>query len=231
MSALPESAALVTGAGRGIGAEVARQLAARGHPVALAARTLADVEDVARTIEAAGGRALPCRCDVTVATDVARAVEETARVLGPIGVAVNNAGIAARVPLVELDEPTWDAVIDTTLKGAYLVSRAVLPGMLARRAGRIVNVSSISGTLGTARLTAYCAAKWGMIGFTKALAEETRDTGVIVSVVLPGSTDTEMLRGSGFPPRMTPAEVAAAIVYLACDAPAASHGGRFELFG
>ncbi|MCC7537757.1 MAG: SDR family oxidoreductase [Deltaproteobacteria bacterium] len=223
--------AFVTGGGRGIGAEVARQLASRGIAVALAARTRTEVENVATELRAKGAHALAIGCDVTRAHDVDAAATATERELGPIDVLVNNAGVAARTPLIEMDEETWDAVVDTSLKGAYLATRRALPGMLARGRGRIVTVSSISGTLGTARMTAYCAAKWGLIGFTKALAEETRDTGVVVSVVLPGSTDTAMLRGSGFPPRMTPADVASTIAYLACDAPAATHGGSFELFG
>jgi 3-oxoacyl-[acyl-carrier protein] reductase len=150
---------------------------------------------------------------------------------GPARVLVNNAGIALRALAHEMDEAAWNAVLDVNLKGTWLCTRAFLPAMLARGAGRIVNVASISSTLGTPRMSAYCAAKWGVIGLTKSVAEETRDAGVQTMAVMPGSVDTDMLKGSGFDARMTADEVARTIEFLALDAPAAMTGSAVEMFG
>ena len=186
--------ALVTGASRGIGRAVARRLAKGGAQVALCARSDGALRELAAEISAAGGTALAVPCDVTQAAQVASAVERAQAAFGGIDLLVNNAGRVARVPLVEMSESVYDEILDVNLKGPFLFCRAVLPGMLARRSGRIVNIGSISATLGTPRLTAYCASKWGLLGLTKALAEELRGTGVSVTSLLPGSVDTEMLR-------------------------------------
>ena len=111
------------------------------------------------------------------------------------------------------------------------LTRRLLPGMVKRGLGRIINLSSISATLGTASHTGYCASKWGLDGFTKALAEETRGTGVMVVSVLPGSVDTQMLKGSGFAPMMAPWEIADVVRYVCLEAPLALNGGRIEVFG
>ncbi len=171
--------------------------------------------------------------DVAVADDIAAAIHETETELGPVDVLVANAGIVANVPVAEMDEATWDAVIDVNLKGVFLACRAVLPGMLARGAGRIVAVSSISATLGTPGLSAYCAAKWGVVGFVKALSEEVKGQGVTVTSVLPGSVDTAMLAQGvpGLTPDMTPEEVASVILYLSSQAPPAVAGSAVEVFG
>jgi 3-oxoacyl-[acyl-carrier protein] reductase len=150
---------------------------------------------------------------------------------GATDLLINNAGIVARVPLKDLDEATWDRVLDVNLKGAYLCSRAVVAGMSRRGKGRVVNIASISATLGASLHTAYCASKWGLVGFSKALAEELRDAGVFVCAVLPGSVDTGMLVGSGFAPDMTPEEVARVVRFLCCEAPFAMSGSAVEVFG
>jgi 3-oxoacyl-[acyl-carrier protein] reductase len=225
------SVAVVTGAGRGIGRAVAQRLAARGHAVALLARTVPELEATAAAIVASGARALTLRCDVANAGEVQHAAERVLAELGPPDVVVNNAGIVRRAAVAEMSEADWDAVVDVNLKGAFLVTRAFLPRMLERRRGRFVAVASISSTLGTPRLSAYCAAKWGVVGFTKALAEELRGTGLQAMCVLPGSVDTEMLVGSGFSPAMTADEVAGTVVYAALDAPSAMNGSAVEVFG
>ena len=130
-----------------------------------------------------------------------------------------------------MDEKDWDEVMDVNLKGAFLITRAFLPNMISRKNGRFIAISSISATLGTARQSAYCASKWGLVGFTKSLAEELRGTGLQALAVLPGSVDTPMLVGSGFSPDMTPDEVARLVVYAALDAPAAMNGSAIEMFG
>lgn len=227
----PSGVAFVTGAGRGIGRATAIELAARGLDVALVSRTAVELEATAARVEALGRRALVLRCDVSCASEVGAATARACEGLGVPRVLVNNAGIVLRAPVHELREQDWDAVLDVNLKGTFLVTRALLPAMRASRRGRIVNVSSISGTLGTAQMSAYCASKWGVIGFTKALAEELRGTGLAALCVLPGSVETRMLAGSGFKAQMQPEDVARTIAWAALDAPEAMQGSSIEMFG
>jgi 3-oxoacyl-[acyl-carrier protein] reductase len=223
--------AVVTGAGRGIGRAVAVLLASRGYDVAILARTVTDLEETAGMILDQGKRAFVLRCDVSRAEDVHRAAQEIMRVLSTPVVVVNNAGIVRRALVHAMSEEDWDDVVDGNLKGTFLVTRALLPAMLARGSGRVVAVGSISSTLGTARQSAYAAAKWGVVGFIKSLAEELRGTGLQAMTVLPGAVATKMLEGSGFRPEMTAEDVARLVVYAALDAPAAMNGSAIEMFG
>lgn len=223
--------AVVTGAGRGIGRAAAVALARRGLDVALLGRTVKDLEAARAEVEGAGRKGLVVPCDVVSATDVQRAALAVQSALGTPGVLVNNAGIVRRGAVHEMSEEDWDAVVDVNLKGTFLVTRAFLPAMRDVGRGRVVMVASISSTLGTARQSAYCAAKWGVVGFTKALAEELRGTGLQALAVLPGSVDTEMLVGSGFPPQMSAETAAGVLVYAALDAPDAMNGSAVEVFG
>jgi 3-oxoacyl-[acyl-carrier protein] reductase len=225
------SAAVVTGAGRGIGRATAIALARRGLDVALLARTAGDLAAVAQEIEKLGVRPLPLLCDVTSPDDVTAACSRTVDELGVPIVIVNNAGIIRRGFVHEQSVEDFRRVVDTSLTATFLVSRALLPSMLARRSGRIIQVGSISSTLGSAGAAAYCAAKWGIVGFTKSLAEELRGTGLSTMSVLPGSVATAMLEGSGFVPQMSAEEVAGTIVYAALDAPSAMNGSAIEMFG
>jgi len=225
------SSAIVTGASRGIGRATALALARRGLDVALLARTTSDLTTVADEIAKHAVNALPLGCDVTRADEVSIACERAVRELGPPAVLVNNAGMIRRGLVQEMSLEDFRLVLDTNLVGTFLVTRAVLPAMLARKAGRVIQVASISSTLGTARASAYCAAKWGVIGFTKSLAEELRGTGLATMSILPGSVATAMLEESGFAPQMSPGDVAGTIVYLALDAPAAMNGSSIEMFG
>ncbi len=225
--------ALVTGGGRGIGRAICLALAREGAAVGALARTGREIEETVQLVREAGGTAAATRADVGRVDDVDRSVRMIEASLGPIGLLVNDAGIVARGRLDETDPATWDAVLATNLKGAFLCARAVLPGMRARRSGRIVNVSSISGRLGTAGLTAYCASKWGLVGLTKALAEEVRGEGIQVNVVCPGSVDTAMLRQGlpGAKPDMTADDVARVVGFLLADAPAAMTGAVVDVWG
>ena len=218
MSVLDGKIAVVTGASRGIGAATVRLLAQAGARVAGCARH-ADPDVMA--------------CDVGKPADVDRFVAEVLRRFGPPDVLVNNAGIVERARLDEMSVPAWDAVVDANLKGTFLVTRGFLPGMRTRRSGRIINVASISGRQGTASLSAYCAAKHGVVGLTRALAEEVRDDGITVNAVCPGSVDTAMLQ-VGMPnaePAMSPEDVANVIIYLAAYAPTALTGSCVDVFG
>jgi NAD(P)-dependent dehydrogenase (short-subunit alcohol dehydrogenase family) len=219
--------AIVTGGGRGIGAAVARALTARGVLVTVFARTASQVERVV----AERGAALAVAGDVSREADVRRLVEAHERAFGPIDLLVNNAGVLARGLAEELSPAAFREVIEVNLTGAFLCARAVIPGMKARRRGRIVNVASISGTIGTESASAYNASKWGLIGLTKCLAEELRPHDVQCVAVSPGSTDTELLKATPFSPVMTPEDVARVVVFAALDAPAAITAANLEVYG
>jgi 3-oxoacyl-[acyl-carrier protein] reductase len=219
--------AIVTGGGRGIGAATARALTAAGARVTVFGRTGADLE--ARVAE--GDAALAVLGDVSRDEDVARLVARHDGEFGGCDVLDNNAGILERDLVEDLSPARWRAVLDVNLTGAFLCARAVIPGMKARRRGRIVNVASISGTIGSDRAAAYNASKWGLIGLTKCLAEELRPHGVQCLAVSPGSVDTAMLKQTPYGPGMPPQEVARAIAWCAAEAPDAMTGANLELFG
>jgi len=210
--------AVVTGASRGIGRAVAAALSGAGAVVAGCALHAAPGVDA---------------CDVRSAEAVARFADATLRRLGPPDILVNNAGTVARARLDELAVEQWDDVVDANLKGTFLVTRAFLPAMRARRSGRIINIASIAGRQGTAELSAYCAAKHGVVGLTRALAEELRDDGIVANAVCPGSVDTDMLRVGrpGAEADMSPADVAGVVLYLAAQAPPAMTGSCVDVFG
>jgi NAD(P)-dependent dehydrogenase (short-subunit alcohol dehydrogenase family) len=219
--------AIVTGGGRGIGAAVARALTARGVAVTVFARTRDQVE----RLVAEGGAALAVSGDVAREEDVARLIAAHERALGPVDVLVNNAGALARGLVEELAPAAFRTVLEVNLTGAFLCARAVVPGMKARRRGRIVNVTSISGTIGTELASAYNASKWGLIGLTKCLAEELRPHDVQCVGVSPGSTDTAMLAQTPFRPEMKPEDVAGVVAWAALDAPPAITGANLEVHG
>jgi NAD(P)-dependent dehydrogenase (short-subunit alcohol dehydrogenase family) len=219
--------AIVTGGGRGIGAATATALTRAGARVTVFGRTAVPLEAIVR----AGGAALAVTGDVSREEDVAHLVERHGAELGPCDVLVNNAGILDRGLAEELTPARWRAQLEVNLTGAFLCARAVIPSMKSRRRGRIVNVASISGTIGTERASAYNASKWGLIGLTKCLAEELRPHGVQCLSVSPGGVDTDMLRQTPFAPAMTAADVAKVIAWCAAEAPDAMTGSNVEVFG
>jgi 3-oxoacyl-[acyl-carrier protein] reductase len=223
--------AVVTGAGRGIGRAVAHALAARGCHVAILARSGHELDETAGAIRAQGGRATVFACDLAEPPAIASATARVLTQLGAPAVVVNNAGVVQRSPVQDTTDADWNHVIQVNLTAAFQVTRAFLPAMLAAGAGRFVHIASISSTLGTPKLSAYCASKWGLVGFGKSLAEELRGTGLSSMCVMPGSVDTAMLAGSGLSPAMTPEDVANAVTYAALDAPLAMNGSAIEVFG
>jgi 3-oxoacyl-[acyl-carrier protein] reductase len=224
--------AVVTGAGGGIGRATALELARRGLDVALVGRTEATLRATAELVEHAGARAHVAMADVGASSDVRRAADSILGHAGTPRVVVHNAGIAGRRASVEdTSEQEWDAVMAVNLRGPFLVTRAFLPSMRAAGVGRFVTIGSISSTLGTAGLSAYCASKWGVVGFTKSLAEELRGSGLQALAVLPGSVDTPMVKVGGFPPQMQAEDVARVVAFAALDAPAAMNGSAVECFG
>lgn len=223
--------AVVTGAARGIGRAIALELADRGCDVAVLGRSQTGLAEAAAEVVRRGRRAVAVPCDVSKASEIDAA---TSRVLGDLGVpriVVSNAGVVHRVSVLDSTEEQWDEVLDVNLKGTFLLMRALLRPMLAERRGRFIAIGSISGTLGTPRLSAYCASKWGTVGFVKSLAEELRGTGLQSMCVMPGSVDTDMLRGSGFTPAMQPEDVAKIVAWTALDAPDAMNGSCVDAFG
>jgi len=218
--------AVVTGTSRGIGRAIADALAAEGARVAGCALSgpVGDRPDGGFTVS----------CDVRRSDQVEAFRDEVLARLGPPDILVNNAGIVVRAALVDLTEQDWNDVLGANLNGTFLVTRAFLPGMIGKGpGGRIINIASIAGRQGTPMLTAYCAAKHGAVGLTRALAEELRPQGIVVNAICPGSVDTDMLK-IGMPggtARMTPDDVARAALFLAVDAPLALTGSCIDVFG
>ncbi len=222
--------ALVTGASRGIGLETSRLLAKQGFHVIMTARG-AEVFEAAREVQSSGA-AVGVQADVSQLDDVSRLRGMVEEDFDALDVLINNAGIVRRGSAVEdTAVADWKAVLDVNLTGAFLTTRAFVGAMKRRQRGRVVFVASISATIGCAENASYAASKWGMVGLMKSVAEETRNSGIVVTGILPGSVDTEMLKGSGFAAQMSPADVAREIVHLATTAAPALHGSAVEMFG
>ena len=229
---LAGATAVVTGASRGIGRAIALQLAEAGAEVALWARDQAALRQVAGEISAAKGKARAIVCDVGDPSAVNAAAQLVRATMPPLRVVVNNAGVVLRKSVESIEDPEWRRVMAVNLDGTFFVTRAFLPA-LTHTAGRVINIASISGREGTALLSAYCAAKHGVVGLTRALAEELRAAKVSVNAVCPGSVDTAMLR-EGMPgarPDMSPDDVAKTVLFLAVQAPAALTGACIDIFG
>ena len=188
--------ALVTGGSRGIGRAICLELASMGCFVAVNyAKSEDKAKEVVQEIEKLGGKAFAVRADVSSAEEVKEMVSLVEKEAGPVEILVNNAGITKDNILARMKDEEWDQVINTNLKGAYLVTKAVVKGMMKKRWGRIVNISSVVALTGNQGQANYCAAKAGLIGFTKALAKELGSRNITVNVVCPGYIETDMTSG------------------------------------
>ncbi len=186
--------ALVTGGARGIGAAIARGLAQDGMAVVIADIRAEQAQTTARAIEAAGGRSLAIEMDIRVPASVTDGVTAAREQSGEVDVLVNVAGWDELKPFVDTDEEFWQEVLEVNFKGGLRLTHALLPSMIERRWGRIVNISSDAGRVGSSLESVYAGAKGAIIAFTKTLARETARMGVTANIVCPGPTDTEMLQ-------------------------------------
>ena len=217
---LDETVTILTGASGGIGRAIAHHLAGHRGRVVLVARRPEPLTELAEAVMAHGVEAATVAGDVADGDTAQAAVDAAVRRFGRIDTLVNAAGFGPPRPLLELTKPTWDATIDSCLTGVFLMTRAVLPTMLAAGRGRIVNVSSIAGKVAEANRTAYCAAKWGLQGFSLALSHELGDTGVRVHVLNPAAVATGWWDTTGDPQpapvldrMMTPDDVARTLMW------------------
>ena len=218
--------AFVTGSTRGIGLAIARTLHAAGAKVAVVGRDQSRAEAGAAEL---GARAAGVACDVARADQVEAAITAAAQALGPIDILVNNAGLTRDNILLRLTDADWDAVLNANLKGAFHTTRAVIKGMMKRRSGRIVNITSIVGLTGNKGQANYAASKAGLIGFTKSVAKEYASRGVLANCVAPGFIETDMTAALPDEARATllqdialgrlgrPEDVAGAVLFLASD--------------
>ena len=218
--------ALVTGGSKGIGLSIAQALYAAGAKVAVLGRDAARAEQAAVTL---GERACAVHADVADPAQVEQAVEQAEARLGPIDILVNNAGLTKDGLLVRMSDADWDTVLDANLKGAFHVTKAVTRGMMKRRWGRIINITSVVGLTGNAGQANYAASKAGLIGLTKAVAKELASRNVLVNAVAPGFIDTDMTRALTEAQRTAllaniplgrlgqGADIAGAVLFLASD--------------
>jgi NAD(P)-dependent dehydrogenase (short-subunit alcohol dehydrogenase family) len=229
--------AIVTGGGRGIGRAIALAFARSGATVALASRSADELERTVSEVASQGGRALAFPTDVTSRAAVEALVERTLDATRRVDIVVNNAGIFVWRAFAALEEGDWDRILDTNLKASYLLTRAALPALTALGHGRVVNVASIHGSVAEANVVAHCAAKFGLIGFTKALAAELRGAGITVNAVSPGATDNKSL---DLPPpahteplkeKLHAADVAEAVLFLVSPSAASISGAVLDVWG
>ena len=184
--------ALVTGGSRGLGFAIADGLAGAGADLVIVNRTQADGERAAERLRAHGGKVLALQGDVTRPPEIARTVRQAEDAFGRIDVLLNNAGMNIRKPVLEVTEEDWDRVLDCNLKGVFFTAQAVARGMVARRSGKIINVSSIFGSVGFPRVAAYAASKGGINQLTRVMALEWAPYGVCVNAIAPAYVKTEM---------------------------------------
>ena len=214
--------AVVTGAGRGIGAAIARKLAAMGATVVICGRTRARLEETASAITAARGKAEIIECDVTDLGSVEAMAARVNTKSGRVDILVNNAGVGSfSGPLHKLPPEAWDEVLNTNLRGVFYCIRSFAPAMVAAGRGHIINISSLAGKNALPNGAAYAASKWGLNGLTLSVAEELRGHKIRVSVICPGSTLTDLSphEGKSAAKMLQPDDVAHVVAMLVTQAP------------
>ena len=221
--------ALVTGASRGIGEAIARALASRGARVVAAARSTAPLEQLAAALRAGGGEAVALQLDLAAPERIPEALGSLEPPFADVDILVNNAGITADGLILRMSLEQWRSVLDTNLTGAFALTKAVSKGMVRRRFGRVISISSVVGLMGNPGQCNYAAAKAGLVGFSKSLARELGSRGITVNVVAPGYVETamtaelsaevkqRMLHGIPLDRLGRSEDVAAAVCYLASD--------------
>ncbi len=241
--------AIVTGGARGNGFAAAKLMAENGADIAIAdicedmstipyaMSTVETMNEAVAEIEKLGRKAIGIKCDVRKAADVQAMVEQVMKTFGKIDILVNNAGNSSMVAIAEMDEETWDEVLDTHLKGTYLCCRYVLPHMIEAHSGKVVSISSVGGQRGFGMGGHYCAAKHGIIGLNKSIAMEVADHGINANVVCPGTVWTPMMQGIAAyfgmegddakeqftqrhlikDPEVSPIDIAQAVLFLVSD--------------
>ncbi|QJX45626.1 3-ketoacyl-ACP reductase [Hymenobacter taeanensis] len=192
MNSLTGKSALVTGAGKGIGRAIAVALAQEGVNVALLARTESQLREVAQEIEALGVKAVVLAADIADRASVEAAVSKAQAELGDLDILINNAGIGTFAKLVDMDPAEWEKIIQVNLLGTYYATRAVLPQMIARETGDIINIASTAGQRGAATTSAYSASKFAILGLTESLMQEVRKHNIRVSALTPSTVATEL---------------------------------------
>ena len=214
--------AVITGAGRGIGAAIARKLAHLGATTVLCGRTQATLEATARAIVDAGGKAEIIACDVTVLHQLEYAAARLDATFGHLDILVNNAGVGRfNEPLHQLLPDEWDRILNTNLRGVFYAIHAFAPMMIRAYTGHIINISSLAGKNALPNGAAYAASKWGLNGLTYSVAEELRSHNIRVSVICPGSTETELSPHTGKDANkmLQPDDIAHAVAMLVTQAP------------
>ncbi len=237
--------ALVTGATRSIGAAIAQSLAASGVIVVGTATSEAGAASISQTLQPHGGAGVVLNVtdDSSSASSCENTLKHVESTFGAVSILVNNAGITRDTLIMRMKDEDWDAVLDTNLKSVFRLSRAVIRGMMKARFGRIINVGSVVGTMGNAGQVNYAAAKAGLIGLTKSLAQEVGSRGITVNCVAPGFIDTDMTKALAEDQRAAltaripagrlglPEDVAAAVAYLASDAASYVTGNTLHVNG
>jgi 3-oxoacyl-[acyl-carrier protein] reductase len=193
MGALDGKVAIVTGAGRGIGRAIALMLAGAGCRVVLTARTQEQLEQVEQEIGNRGGEAISVPADLTRDDDIECLVAAAQKTFGTVDILINNAGWGKRAPVVRANVEDWDQTFRVNLRAPMVLAKLLLPPMIAKGDGAVINIGSVSGKTGEANGAAYSASKFGLIGFTQSLYEEVREHGIKVAVILPGFVDTPMI--------------------------------------
>lgn len=239
MTSLQNKTAIITGASKGIGKAIALAFGRAGANVVVTARSTAALDALTREIEESGAAALPITADLSQSSEIERIADVSLQRFGGIDILVNNAAIIhPRIDLVDFDPALWREVLEVNLTAAALLTKAVLPSMIAQQSGKIINISSIGGRKGGRGRSAYRVTKAGLISLTESVAAEVKAHGIDVNCICPGGVDTEGFReafnsrGRAENPRlMQPEEIANLALFLASDASSAITGAAIDAFG